>query len=61
MEMHMARRYSPTVAEITQALADAAAYWEAEEVEVFLFGATVAKGMDADLFADEVSAIAAAA
>lgn len=57
----MCTAYLPTVAECLAALADAKAYWHAEDVETFLFGASIDAGVEADLFADEVKPVLLAA
>ena len=44
--------YRPTVAQVVDALAEAKAYWDAEEVEVFLFGSSVEAAVEGELFGD---------
>lgn len=51
----------PTVSTILAAIASAKAYWEADDVQTFLFGASVDAGVDSELFADPVNPVLQAA
>lgn len=53
--------FRPTVDQVVAAIDEAKAYWEAQDIEIFIFGASVDASIDADLFADEANAVAQAA